>query len=47
MAWQAQTYKERCLNNLTEQRIAVACLTDNGLKALIQMVAYGLRHPWE
>ncbi|MHC4536440.1 MAG: DUF3604 domain-containing protein [Planctomycetota bacterium] len=32
MAWQAQTYKERCLNNLIEQRIVVACLTDKGLQ---------------
>ena len=33
MAWQAQSYKERRLNNLTEQRVAVARLADNGLQA--------------
>ena len=37
MAWQAQSYKERRLNNLTEQRIAVACLNDNGLEAPIDL----------
>jgi len=33
MAWQAQSYSERRLNNLTEQRIAVTRLADNGLQA--------------
>jgi len=37
IAWQAQSYRERQLNNLSEQRIVVACLTDSGLQAPIDL----------
>jgi len=37
MAWQAQSYKGRHLNNLTEQRIAVGRLTDTGLESPVDL----------
>ena len=37
ITWQTQTYKGRHLNNLTEQRIAVGRLTDDGLEAPVDL----------
>ncbi|MHC4582312.1 MAG: CehA/McbA family metallohydrolase domain-containing protein, partial [Planctomycetota bacterium] len=37
IAWQAQSYKGRHLNNLTEQRIAVGRLTGDGLEAPLDL----------